>query len=111
MGAMKQIATKLQSGKRLSPDERKFYHVFCVKPKPPKATNQLNLFTADICGLKYTYTGNINTLVKAPGIEPLFNPVYLRKVRCKKISAITAMSLKLGQLKSLNLAPKKSTSK
>jgi hypothetical protein len=44
MGAMKQIATKLASGKRLSPDERKFYHVFCVKPKE---TNQLNLFTAD----------------------------------------------------------------
>ena len=47
MGAMKQIATKLQSGLNLNNDERRFFKVFCKKPKPPKETNQLNLFTAD----------------------------------------------------------------
>ena len=43
MGAMKQIATKLQAGLRLDKDERRFVKVFCSKPKLEES-QQLDLF-------------------------------------------------------------------
>jgi hypothetical protein len=44
MGAMKHIATKLQSGLHLNNDEKRFFKVFCKKPTKKPFTAQLSLF-------------------------------------------------------------------